>query len=45
VIKRSIRFAESAVAGQSILAYEPNGPGAQAYRRVTQEILQGVRHG
>lgn len=45
VIKRSIRFAESAVAGQSILAFEPNGPGAEAYRRVTQEILQEVPHG
>lgn len=40
IIKRSIRFAESAVAGQSILAYEPNGPGAAAYRQVAQEILQ-----
>jgi chromosome partitioning protein len=39
-IKRSIRFAESAVAGQSILAYEPNGPGAEAYRQVAQQILQ-----
>lgn len=39
IIKRSIRFAESAVAGQSILAYDPQGPGAQAYRQVAQEIL------
>ena len=39
-IKRSIRFAESAVAGQSILAYEPGGPGAEAYRQVAKEIAR-----
>lgn len=39
VIKRSVRFAESAVAGQSILAYDPTTPGAQAYRAVAKEIL------
>lgn len=38
VIKRSVRFAESAVAGQSILAYEPQGPGAEAYRLLAREI-------
>ncbi len=41
IIKRSVRFAESAVAGQSILAFDPKGPGAEAYRKVTQEILAG----
>ncbi len=40
VIKRSVRFAESAVAGQSILAYEPHGAGANAYRAIAQEILR-----
>jgi hypothetical protein len=35
-----VRFGESAVAGQSILAYEPGGPGAKAYRAVAQEIVQ-----
>lgn len=39
VIKRSVRFAESAVAGQSILAYEPHGPGAEAYRAIAREIV------
>jgi chromosome partitioning protein len=42
IIKRSVRFAESAVAGQSILAYEPKGKGAAAYRQVAQEIVKGV---
>lgn len=40
IVKRSIRFAESALAGQSILAYEPKGPGALAYRQIAQEILK-----
>lgn len=39
VVKRSVRFAESAVAGQSILAYDPNGPGAAAYRAVALELV------
>jgi chromosome partitioning protein len=42
IIRRSIRFAESAVAGQSILAYDPQGPGAAAYRQVAQEILRNA---
>ena len=39
-IKRSVRFAESAVAGQSILAYDPSNPGAEAYRQVASEIAE-----
>lgn len=39
VVKRSVRFAESAVAGKSIITYDPNNPGAAAYRAVAQEIL------
>jgi chromosome partitioning protein len=42
VIKRSVRFAESAVAGQSVLAFDPKGQGAQAYRQLAREI---ARHG
>jgi chromosome partitioning protein len=45
-IKRTVRFAESAVAGQSILAYEPKNPGAEAYRQVAYEVahrLDGAR--
>ncbi|MFN2223274.1 MAG: ParA family protein [Chloroflexota bacterium] len=40
VVKRSVRFGESVVAGQSILAYDPKNPGAQAYRDVADEILR-----
>jgi chromosome partitioning protein len=44
IVKRSVRFGESAVAGQSILQYESDGPGAQAYRQVAEELLQEVHH-
>lgn len=40
IIKRSVRFGESVVAGQSILAYDPKNPGAQAYRDVADEIVR-----
>jgi chromosome partitioning protein len=40
VVKRSVRFAESAVAGQSIIAYDPTTPGADAYRAIAKEILK-----
>ncbi|MCA9975201.1 MAG: ParA family protein [Anaerolineales bacterium] len=39
IIKRSIRFAESAAAGQSILAYDGKSQGADAYRQVAKELL------
>lgn len=45
LIKRSVRFAESAVAGQSILAYEPGGQGAEAYRQVARILLQEAGRG
>jgi chromosome partitioning protein len=40
IVKRSVRFAESAVAGRSVLAFDPKGQGAQAYRQVAKEIGQ-----
>ncbi len=39
IIKRSVRFAESAVAGQSIIAYDPKSQGAGAYRDVAKMIV------
>jgi chromosome partitioning protein len=41
IIKRSVRFAESAVAGQSILKFDPQGQGAEAYRAVARELVRG----
>ncbi len=45
IVRRSIRFAESAAVGQSILTYEPTNPGAQAYRDVAAEILAANKGG
>lgn len=44
IIKRSVRFAESAVAGQSILAYDSKSQGADAYREVARQIIQRTQH-
>ncbi len=41
IVKRSVRFAESAISGQSILAYDPNGQGAAAYREVAKTLADG----
>lgn len=41
IVKRSVRFAESAVAGQSMLVYDPTSQGAEAYRQVAQEMVGG----
>ncbi len=50
IVKRSVRFAESAVAGQSILAYAPENPGAIAYRQIAVELASNggketINHG
>lgn len=39
-IRRSVRFAETALAGQSMLEYDPGHPGAQAYRALAEEVLR-----
>lgn len=45
VIRRSVRFAESAVAGQSIIAYDPSTPGAKAYQKIAKTILENSNYG
>jgi chromosome partitioning protein len=45
VIRRSVRFGESAAAGQSILAYDPNSPGTKAYLQIARSILEGSSYG
>lgn len=45
VIRRSVRFGESAAAGQSILSYDPKSPGAKAYLKIAESILEGRNHG
>lgn len=37
-VRRSIRFAEAAQAGRSILSYAPTHPGAEAYRSFARQI-------
>ena len=38
-IRKTIRYAEAPVKGQSVLAYEPNGAAAEAYRDLAKEVL------
>ncbi len=40
IVKRSVRFAESAVAGQSIIAYDSKSQGAIAYREIAKQITK-----
>lgn len=40
VIPRSIRLGEAPSFGKPILEYEPTGPGATAYRALTEEFVQ-----
>ena len=40
-IDSSIRFAETPLAGQSILQYAPSSPGARAYRALAKTLLNG----
>ena len=39
VIRRAVKFVESAAAGQSLLAYSPRSQGADDYRAVAEEVM------
>lgn len=41
-VRKSIRFAEAAQAGQSILTFAPSHPGSQAYKELGRQIDEGV---
>ena len=41
IVRRSVRFAESAAAGESLLRYSPSAQGAKAYRQIAEEIING----
>jgi chromosome partitioning protein len=41
-IRKSIRFAEAAQAGRSILSYAPGHPGADAYRTLARSVDDGA---
>lgn len=41
VVRKTIKFAEAPVKGQSIMAYEPEGAAADTYRNLAKELLNG----
>ncbi|HDN80295.1 MAG: hypothetical protein DRI61_09300 [Chloroflexi bacterium] len=43
VIKKSIRFAEAPVAKKPILEYDKRHEGAQAYRELAEEVINGTK--
>lgn len=45
VIKRTVKFPETTVAGEPITSYAPNSPGAAAYRQLAREVLLKVQNG
>lgn len=45
IVPRSVRFAEAAAAGRSILHYLPNHPGSEAYRRLARFLNGDVEAG
>jgi chromosome partitioning protein len=42
-IKKTIRYAEAPVKGQSVLAYDPAGDAAEMYRDLAKEVLNGAQ--
>src|SRR5436309_5045681 len=41
-IRKTVRYAEAPVKGQSILKYDPNGEAASMYRDLAKEVLNGA---
>jgi chromosome partitioning protein len=42
-IRKTIRYAEAPVKGTSVLAYDPTGSAAEAYRDLAKEVLNGAQ--
>ena len=42
-IRKTVRFAEAPVKGQSILAYDPTSEAAHVYRDLAKEVLNGAQ--
>src|ERR671929_186513 len=42
-IRKTVRYAEAPVKGQSVLAYDPSGEAAQMYRDLAKEVLNGAQ--
>jgi chromosome partitioning protein len=41
-IRKTVRYAEAPVKGQSVLAYDPTGEAAEMYRDLAKEVLNGA---
>jgi chromosome partitioning protein len=41
-IRKTVRYAEAPVKGQSILKYDPSGDAAEMYRDLAKEVLNGT---
>jgi chromosome partitioning protein len=42
-IRKTVRYAEAPVKGNSVLKYEPTGSAAKAYRDLAKEVLDGAQ--
>src|SRR5438309_1963565 len=42
-IRKTVRYAEAPVKGQSVLKYEPSGEAAAMYRDLAREVLNGAK--
>src|SRR3954464_12605460 len=42
-IRKTVRFAEAPVKGQSVLKYDPKGEAAEMYRDLAKEVLNGAQ--
>ena len=43
MIRKTVRYAEAPVKGQSVLSYEPSGEAAGLYRELAKEVLNGAK--
>jgi chromosome partitioning protein len=42
-IRKTVRYAEAPVKGNSVLKYDPSGPAAEAYRDLAKEVLDAAK--
>jgi chromosome partitioning protein len=42
-IRKTIKFAEAPVKGESVLKYAPDSQAAAAYRQLAREVLRGKK--
>jgi chromosome partitioning protein len=42
-IRKTVRYAEAPVKGNSVLKYDPNGSAAEAYRDLAKEVLDAAK--